>query len=341
MAGAIFGTLAGIAGGAIQGAINNRQNQENNAQAAALNYHYGELSAQSADKRTRALYNDLYSPQAKVAQLKAAGLSPGLMYGMAGGAGGTTSTAGAQGQGAGGQQGKMSQFDFMQYALMDKQAKLLDAQAENQKAEAEKHEAEANKTKGVDTQKAWAEIQELAAKTNNEQLQAELTEAQKLYQEIQNDIADSTKQVQIDTIIQQLEALTKQNAKAEQEIKALKLSNEITEATKKDMIEQVKLTNRNLAKDLLVKQAQINLTDAEIKNLQETMRLKWKELEQQNLDMQKRVEMFNEQLKYEAQKLGIEAALTEKGYKVQQRTAIINGVGHLITGIAIAGLKAF
>ena len=95
-----------VAGASIlQNKIQNEQSKQNIEHAAAVNYGYGEMSADNAQARTKALYSELYSPEAKVKQLKEAGLSVGLMYGQ-GGAGGTSSTAGAQGQGAGGQQGK-------------------------------------------------------------------------------------------------------------------------------------------------------------------------------------------------------------------------------------------
>ena len=96
-------TIIGAAGSILQNEIQNKQSKENIEHAAGVNYGYGEMAADSADARTRALYKDLYSPEAKVKQLKNAGLSVGLMYGQ-GGAGGTTSTSGAMGQGAGGQQ---------------------------------------------------------------------------------------------------------------------------------------------------------------------------------------------------------------------------------------------
>lgn len=47
------------------------------------NFHYNEKAAENADKRQRAQYNDLYSPQAMMEQYAAAGLSPSMM--MSGG----------------------------------------------------------------------------------------------------------------------------------------------------------------------------------------------------------------------------------------------------------------
>ena len=43
---------------------------------------FNERAAKNADARTRALFTDLYSPEAKVKQLKDAGLSVGMMYGQ-------------------------------------------------------------------------------------------------------------------------------------------------------------------------------------------------------------------------------------------------------------------
>ena len=94
-------TIIGTAGSILQNKIQNEQSKQNIEHAAAVNYGYGEKSADNAQARTKALYSELYSPEAKVKQLKEAGLSVGLMYGQ-GGPGGTSSTPGAQGQGAGG-----------------------------------------------------------------------------------------------------------------------------------------------------------------------------------------------------------------------------------------------
>ena len=127
-AAAIIGAGASI----LQNKIQNQQSKENIEHAAAVNYGYGEMSADNAQARTKALFSELYSPEAKVKQLKEAGLSVGLMYGQ-GGAGGTSSTAGAQGQGAGGQQGKqpIGILQGAELGLMAAQAKKLEAEADN------------------------------------------------------------------------------------------------------------------------------------------------------------------------------------------------------------------
>lgn len=128
----IAAAMIGSAGSILQNKIQNQQSKENIEHAAAVNYGYGEMSADNAQARTKALFSEIYSPEAKVKQLKEAGLSVGMMYGQ-GGAGGTSSTAGAQGQGAGGQQGKqpIGILQSAELGLMAAQAKKLEAEADN------------------------------------------------------------------------------------------------------------------------------------------------------------------------------------------------------------------
>ena len=61
-----------------------RQQKEMAENAARINYKYGEMAAENAFERQQVLYNRTYQDQSyanKVAQMDAAGLSPGLMYG--------------------------------------------------------------------------------------------------------------------------------------------------------------------------------------------------------------------------------------------------------------------
>ena len=175
MAGAgAIATIIGTAGSILQNKIQNEQSKENIEHAAAVNYGYGEMAADNAQARTKALYSELYSPEAKVKQLKDAGLSVGLMYGQ-GGAGGTSSTPGAQGQGAGGQQGKqpIGILQGAEIGLMAAQAKKLEAEADNlnqdtdvkekqsQKLAEEVAEVKANvaKIEGETALQGWAQRQ--------------------------------------------------------------------------------------------------------------------------------------------------------------------------------------
>ena len=92
-----------VAAGMALDAAGSVVNNLNNELQMERTFGYNERAAKNADARTRALFTDLYSPEAKVKQLKEAGLSVGMMYGQ-GRASGTSSTQGAQGAGAGNQQ---------------------------------------------------------------------------------------------------------------------------------------------------------------------------------------------------------------------------------------------
>ena len=76
-----------------------RQQKEMAENAAKINYKYGEMAAENAFERQQVLYNRTYQDQSyanQVAQMDAAGLSPGLMYGKGdAGGGGSGSTTGA------------------------------------------------------------------------------------------------------------------------------------------------------------------------------------------------------------------------------------------------------
>lgn len=76
-----------------------RQQKEMAENAARINYKYGEMAAQNAFERQQVLYDRTYQDQSyanQVAQMDAAGLSPGLMYAKGGaGGGGAGSTTGA------------------------------------------------------------------------------------------------------------------------------------------------------------------------------------------------------------------------------------------------------
>ena len=66
----VIPTIIGTAGGILQNKIQNEQSKQNIEHAAAVNYGYGEMSADNAQARTKALFSELYSPEAKVKQLK-------------------------------------------------------------------------------------------------------------------------------------------------------------------------------------------------------------------------------------------------------------------------------
>lgn len=163
--------------------------QEMNRQNLKHQYQYGEKSANNADLRQRKQYFDLYSPEAKVNQLKAAGLSPGLMYGQQGGVGGGGAATGAQGGGTGLPGTSVpygNYFDITQATLAAAQAEALKAQANKDNADAETTRGDNNRgvaeIKGLEKniEGIDANIKKMKSETKNQEAQAALAENESL-----------------------------------------------------------------------------------------------------------------------------------------------------------------
>lgn len=152
-----------------------RQQKEMVENAAKINYKYGEMAANNAFERQQVLYNRTYQDQSyanQVAQMDAAGLSPGLMYAKGGaGGGGAGSTTGAP-MGATGAAGAGAAADpnAQLQALMslrqvrmserknEAEINLLNTQAEALKAEAGKNREE---TTSIIEKRIWQVKQEM------------------------------------------------------------------------------------------------------------------------------------------------------------------------------------
>lgn len=152
-----------------------RQQKEMAENAARINYKYGEMAAENAFERQQVLYNRTYQDQSyanQVAQMDAAGLSPGLMYGKGGaGGGGAGSTTGAP-MGATGAAGAGIAADpnAQLQALMslrqvrmserknEAEINLLNTQADALKAEAGKNKEE---TQTIIDKRIWQVKQEM------------------------------------------------------------------------------------------------------------------------------------------------------------------------------------
>lgn len=152
-----------------------RQQKEMAENAARINYKYGEMAAENAFERQQVLYNRTYQDQSyanQVAQMDAAGLSPGLMYSKGGaGGGGAGSTTGAP-MGATGATGAGAAADpnMQLQALMslrqvrmnerknEAEINLLNTQAKALEAEAGKNKEE---TTSIIEKRIWQVKQEM------------------------------------------------------------------------------------------------------------------------------------------------------------------------------------
>lgn len=169
------GIVSSMATGALNSALGVRQSEYDRQQNFLLN----ELAAEHADARARAQWRDMYSIQAQMQQLKEAGLSPSLMYSSMPSSQGAT---GAQSQGTGGIQTPYTPIDLAQAQLIN--------------AEARKANAEADKLEGKNAA-GEADIALKFAQAGAAKAASEYTEAQKTWQNLQNNIINDTYQDQV------------------------------------------------------------------------------------------------------------------------------------------------
>nr|QJB21220.1 MAG: DNA pilot protein [Microvirus sp.] len=267
--GALIGGTLGLIGTGIQAGVQkeeNAKNREHELEMLGMQQGYNVRSAEKADERTRALYNDLYSPQAKVQQLKNAGLSVGLMYGT-GGAGGTSSTSGAQAAPA--SQQAQSQKSPLENANLG----LLLSQIAVNTAQAKKLEADANKTKGVDTDALQQSIEEsknrvnkLVTEVENIKLENKNKELQNNFDEVRNEIQSKTKNFEIDYIKEKWVNIMEQTKKFASEITGLNIENGMKQSLLNAQLENVKANTANIIAKTLLTNSQKQLTDLEVKN---------------------------------------------------------------------------
>lgn len=185
-----------------------------------------------------------YGAQRK--QMEEAGLNPALMYGHAG-AGGTTGTpatgSAGMGQASTETERKLASIQAQGMAL---QNRLLSSQVRNIDADTEEKLARAEKTKGVDTEVAKANLDNIIKDSRGKDLQ-------NTFNEIQNDILS-------DTWFDKVNEIKWNSTKARYDMEITLNNRDISDSTKLQAIESYSLQVQNLATDILLKDAKINLT---------------------------------------------------------------------------------
>ena len=202
-----------------------------------------------------------------------AGLNVGLMYGSAGAPG---SSAGAMGAMASdevsrGQLGLQKQQIGMQMARQV-------AELENIKSQTNKNNADAGKTAGIDTDVAKQGLAKLIAETTNEATKGRLMEIESDLKRIEVNIQGKSQ----DWIIRNIQ-YNAENA-AETLAAALR-ANEIGDETKNDVIREIQAKSIGAALQNTLTKAitsstysDINLNNAKIKEITNTVQQKWDQL---------------------------------------------------------------
>lgn len=250
------GLVGGLLGQAFAGANDRRQlRQQEKLQALEMrgskemtDYNYGKQMQMWKDTN--------YSAQ--MAELSKAGLNPGLLYGMGGGGGATTgSGAGAS---VGGGKAAAVAGENVQMADRMMQLGLMGAQKKNIEADTANKLAQAAKTGGVDTALVNKQIESLTQGIQNQRAVEKLTN-------LQSEVESVKASVSRQTINEQMKSWELLISKGEEELKALKLNNDLSKQQLKD---KVLLLKRQVAGEA-IKNA---LMHAEKSNVDQDTKLK-------------------------------------------------------------------
>lgn len=209
---------------------------------------------------------------AQMAQLKKAGLNPGLIYGMGGGGGTTTGSGG--GAGPSGAQAPSGGGEMQAMMGMGIQSQLLQAQKENIEAQTEKTKAE----------------------TANVPLTGEQTKASTGLTQVNTAIAKIEQEVKGRSIEAAIRTIDAAGEKMIQEAEAGRYKNQISEGSWQTQVTQIKT---DLITSLLNNEqikAQTNLTEQQTQAIATKIVQDWNELniKQQNATTQQRQQNLNE-----------------------------------------------
>lgn len=227
---------------------------------------------------------------AQLAMMKEAGLSPGLMY-KQGGAGGTTSVS-SGGSASGGSAPMPNEGRGMDIASI-LNAQLLKAQKENIEADTRKKHVEAENTEGVVREETQKRIENLSQGISNLRVQGRLLSLQADFQDIQNDIAESTKGYRISYVGQEL---LKMQGEA---ISALSQGN-VDQATIQEKIKILQGEAIGVFIDNALKKANIGKTEAEIEKISEDIKGLWSRIYNERLGVMYQGQSVNNQEKANA-----------------------------------------
>lgn len=279
----IFTLMASIASSAIgaQSQLGaNTANVNNSQYLLNQQQNFSREEAEKANQRTIDNYNMLYSPQAKVQQLKEAGLNPALMYANGGVASG----------GIAGSQAQTPSSNLPQVNAINPTAGLGEIASIAKSLIEKKNSDKQNEKIDAEVKKTMAEFENICQKTNNEQILQQTYELNNQILEITKNYEMSTLEERKEMITASLEKLNAETDKLIEEVYGLEIDNKTKNEMNNAIIENKKAQTEQLLQDKVLKQAQTQvenakklLTDEQIKltkEQREKISLEVKELEQ-------------------------------------------------------------
>lgn len=305
----------------------NAINRKHDKTMAELNYNYGERSADNAMKRQEDMYNKYQSPEAKLRQIKDAGLSVGMLYSQGGASGIGQMQTGPKGQGASGQAATAGRspnvMGMLEARALESQVKVNDAQAKNIDADTEVK-------LGVDKDLKEANIQSVLQGIKNQEVINIGLNLDNRFKEVTADIAESTADDVITTVNYNMKKVEKELRLLLGKIEGQDMDNQIKLATMNDVIKQASLENDQILAEIYktyrLTEAQINEINAHIGVLRE----KTKETEY-NYDIAKQ--------QIEIMKEGVKATL--EGQERQLVGNILSAIATVTGAIIFAGSGMF
>ena len=274
-----------------------------------LQYQMGEHAADNADARTRMLYNDLYSPQAQMDQLKQAGLSPSIY--ASGGIAGKSGVSGEMGTRGSSSTGGSQQLTSMFSALT--QATQIAAQVSKTKAETNLIKAQTanldQDTENKVEQKGLITAQ-IAQTLQNTKYQNVATTAL----ETQNAIDQYTLKLEqykwdegftIEMLESEATKMYNESKISEEQWKLINNERIISDQTIKIQIQTICEQYSNLVQDTLNKTADFYLTQAQSKKLTEDILVNWYQAKVYKLSEEAQIKWMKSQLSIELAKLNL------------------------------------
>lgn len=177
----VASTAAGVGANALNNSISMGQANKWNAKNFGQHKKVTEWNNEQAFKMWQRT-----GPVGMMAELKQAGLNPGMMYGMSGAGGGTAASDSS------GPQGIKPDVNILAEAGNILGLEMQKAQIENIKADTENKKEDTTNKAGGERKKLEQETINLVQDVKNKQAVEKLTEAQTLMQNLQNEVANDT-----------------------------------------------------------------------------------------------------------------------------------------------------